>query len=492
MTRRRWKTGGLAAGLAAVAVALSLAGCSVNPATGRSSFTGFMSESAESQVGVENHPKVLAEFGGAAGGPELAAYVGGIGKLLASTSERPDLPFTFTVLNSPIVNAFAVPGGYIYITRGLLALANDEAELAGVMAHEIGHITARHSAQRYSQSVLAQIGLIGLGVATGSSALVNLAGAGAAVYLQGYSRDQEFEADTLGVRYLTRANYEPSAMSAFLSNLLADSRLEATLAGTPDAADRYNIMATHPRTIDRVERAIAAASQAPVADPILGRDIYLDKIDGLLYGDDPAQGFIKGRRFAHPILKLEFFVPEGYRLRNSAKAVLAQGPQDAQIVFDAAPNPYGGDMAGYLANVWAAKLRLDGVQPLTINGLEAATATTTADTQQGRAFVRLFAIRTGSGRIYRFLCVGPVGAAASFDRGFRQTAASFRGLSDGEASALQPMRIRIVTVRGNDTVASLAGRMPFEDHPEARFRVLNGLGPDDTLVPGQRVKLIVE
>jgi len=492
MTRWRRTAGGFAASLAAAALALSLAGCTVNPATGRSSFTGFMSEGEETRVGAENHPKVLEEFGGAAGGPELAAYVSSIGKLLASTSERPDVPFTFTVLNSPIVNAFAIPGGYIYVTRGLLALANDEAELAGVMAHEIGHITARHSAQRYSQSVLAQLGLIGLGVVTGSSALVNLAGAGAAVYLQSYSRDQEFEADTLGVRYLGRTNYDPKAMSAFLASLLADSRFEATLAGNPAEADQYNIMATHPRTIDRVERAIAAANQAPVTEPILGRDIYLDKIDGLLYGDDPAQGLIKGRRFTHPALKLEFTVPEGYRLRNSAKAVLAEGPQDAQITFDAAPSGYGGDMASYLANVWAAKIRLDGVQPITIDGMAAATATAAVDTRQGRAFVRLYAIRFATGGIYRFLCVGPIGAAESFDQGFRSTAASFRRLSDAEARALRPMRIRVVTVRGNDTVASLARAMPFEDHREERFRVLNGLGPNDALTPGQRVKLIVE
>lgn len=471
---------------------LLLSGCSTNPATGRSSFTGFMSESDERQVGAESHPKVLEEFGGAAGGPELGAYVTSIGKLLASTSERPDIPFTFTVLNSPIVNAFAIPGGYVYVTRGLLALANDEAELAGVMAHEIGHITARHSAQRYSQSMLAQIGLIGLGLATGSSSLINLAGAGAQVYLQSYSRDQEFESDSLGVRYLSRANYDPKAMSSFLESLLADSRLDAAIAGRPESADEYNIMATHPRTIDRVERAIASASEAQVTEPITARDIYLDKIDGLVYGDDPAQGFIKGRRFAHPQLKLEFVVPQGYRLRNSAKAVVAGGPQDAQIVFDGGPASYNGDMATYLVNVWAAKVGLDSVERITVNGMEGATGTAVLDTQGGRAFVRLVAVRFPNGRVYRLLCVAPVSGAASIDQGFRSTAASLRPISDAEAAALKPMRIRVVTVGAGDSVASLASRMPFEDYREERFRILNGLGPNEPLVAGQRVKLIVE
>lgn len=476
---------------AALAFASLTAACSVNPATGRSSFTGFMSEGDELQVGRENHPKILEEFGGAAGGPELAAYVQNLGDRLAAQAERPDLTYTFTVLNSPIVNAFAVPGGYIYVTRGLLALANNEAELGGVIAHEIGHITARHSAERYSSSILAQIGLIGLGVATGSSDLVNLAGTGAQVYLQSYSRDQEFEADMLGVRYLGRSTYDPRAMSEFLASMQADARLDATIAGNPNAADQFNIMQTHPRTADRVARAVQEAGQVP-ADAIVNRDVYLAQIDGLLYGDDPSQGFIKGRRFAHPQMKIEFTVPQGFVLHNSADAVVAQGPQGSQIIFDAAPQGFNGDMANYISGVWAKNVGLDSLERAQINGMEAATATAQINTKQGAAFVRLVAIRAGSGAIYRFLAVAPRNAAQSFDAGFRSTAASFRRLTDAEAAALKPMRIRIVAVQPGDSIASLASRMPFEDYREERFRVLNGLDANEGLVAGQRVKLIVE
>ncbi len=478
--------------LMAAGLASGLAGCSTNPATGRPSFTAFMSEEDELQVGREQHPKILEEFGGAYNDPEIAKYVDSIGQFLASTSERPDLKFTFTVLDSPVVNAFALPGGYVYITRGLMTLANSEAELAGVIGHEIGHVTARHSAQRYSQSMLANIGMMGVAIATGSSALANLAGGGAQLYLQSYSRDQEFEADTLGVRYISRATYDPQSMATFLSSLLADSRLEAELAGQPGAADEYNIMATHPRTADRVQRAIAAAGEKTVTDPMLARDIYLEKIDGMLYGDDPKEGFIKGRRFAHPVLKFEFTVPEGFRLYNASAAVVARGPDGAAIQFDQATPTPSGDMMDYLAYGWGKNISLGNLERITVNGMDGATGTARVNTQGGAADLRLVAIRYDSGKVYRFLFLTAPNQTSDLAAGLRQTTYSFKKLSDAEAAALKPQRIRIVTAQPGDTVASLAARMPFDDHQVERFRVLNGLVDGATLTPGQKVKLVAE
>lgn len=475
-----------------LAIAPLVAACSTNPATGRPTFTAFMSEADELRVGREQHPQIVAEFGGVYDDPELTRYIDSIGQLLARTSERPDLKFTFTVLNSPVVNAFALPGGYVYVTRGLLALANNEAEIAGVIGHEIGHVTARHSAQRYSQAMLANIGLMGVAIATGSGALANIAGAGAQVYLQSYSRDQEFEADLLGVRYLSRATYDPRAMSSFLNNLLADSRLDAALAGRPGAADEYNIMATHPRTADRVRRAIEAAGERAVADPMVERDIYLDKIDGMLYGDDPKEGIIKGRRFAHPILKFEFTVPEGFRLYNSAAAVLAKGPEGSVIQFDRAPQAPSGDLLEYLAYDWGRQISLDKLERITVNGMEGATGVARVRTNAGTADLRLVAIRYDSGTVYRFIMLTPTNLTAGLSEGLRRTTYSFKKLSDAEARALKPLRIRVVTVQSGDTVQSLAARMAFDDHQVERFRVLNGLAEGATLTPGQRVKLVTE
>jgi len=482
----------LAAAALLLATAL-LGACSVNPATGQPSFTGFMSESDEAKIGAQSHPEVLKEFGGAYGTPELQSYIQTLGSSLAAKSERPDLKFTFTVLDSPIVNAFAVPGGYIYITRGLLALANNEAELAGVLSHEIGHITARHSAQRYSQGMLAQIGLAGLGVITGSQGLTNLAGYGAQAWLQSYSRDQEFQADQLGVRYLSRASYDPQAMAAFLSSLEADAKLEATIEGHPETADQFNIMQTHPRTADRVQRAIQEAqATTPVPEPKLERDVYLDHIDGILYGDDPKEGVIHGRQFSHADLRFAFTAPQGFQLANGSDAVQGLGPNDTAMIFDGGRFTGGGSMSDYISNVWAAKIRLQSLDSVTINGMEAATATASGNTSDGPVFLRLVAIRFDASTLYRFIFLSPAQSASAADPGFRQAAASFRKLSASEAAEIKPLRVRVVTVEPGDSVSSLAKSMAFDDYQEQRFRVLNGLAANETLAAGQRVKLIVE
>jgi len=217
--------------LAAVLLLLlhTLAACATAPATGRSFFTAGMSQEDEAKLGAKQHKEIVKEFGGAYQDPALGRYVSSLGTLLARTSELPDLKFTFTVLDSPIVNAFALPGGYVYVTRGLLALAENEAEVAGVLSHEIGHVTARHAAERYGQAMAAKLATAGLGILFGSGPEVQAANTLSALALSSWSRDQEFEADTLGVRYLTRGGFDPGAMASFLAKLQANSRLQAKL-----------------------------------------------------------------------------------------------------------------------------------------------------------------------------------------------------------------------------------------------------------------------
>ena len=470
-----------------------LAGCETAPATGKSIFTGGLGPEEEQKLGLQEHPKILKEFGGDyQEDPELSAYITSIGNLLARTSELPNLNFTFTVLDTPIVNAFALPGGYIYITRGLLALAENEAEVAGVLAHEIGHVTARHSAERYGNTVLAGAATTLLGVLVGGPA-AQAAGGGAALALQSYSRDQEFEADTLGVRYLSRAGYDPQGMSSFLGKLQAHGRLEAELRGQPGKADEFDIMQTHPRTADRIERAIKAANTKAVADPIVAQDIYYGKIDGMLYGDDPSQGFIRGQEFLHPDLLFAFEVPSGFRLFNSSKAVLALGPEGSQIKFDREPKPSSGSMTGYLTEIWLPRAGLKDVEALEINGLPAATGQARIRSRQGGQFdVRVVAIRTGPSTIYRFPFVTPPSQTAALSEGLRRTTYSFRRLSDSEAAELRPQRIKIHRVRRGESIASLARKMPFSDFRQERFLTLNGMEKGETLKAGQKVKLITE
>jgi predicted Zn-dependent protease len=481
----------LVLGALLLALPLALGSCANNPATG-GQFFSLMSPQEEQQVGNEEHPKLVQSFGGEIANEEIKRYVTSVGNLLAKTTETPDAKFTFTVLDDNIVNAFALPGGYVHITRGLLALVNDEAELAGVLGHEMGHITAHHSAQLYTRSVLTQILAAGIGIATGSSEIGQVATQGAGVYLKSYSRENEYEADSLGVRYLTRAGYDPNAMAAFLKSLEAHSRLEAELAGRPPGtADQFDIMATHPRTVDRVQRAIAeaGASVHPARAADNGREVYLRKINGLIYGDSPDQGYIRGDRFVHPKLRFEFRVPPEFRLANTPTAVMARSPDGAVIGFDEVKK--GGTLTprDYLSRL---NVRLSEAEDITINGLRAATGAARVQTSGGERNLRVVVIRFSPEHLFRFIFLTPVQLSASLDEALKRTTYSFRPLSAAEATALKPYRIRVMRVHAGDTVRSLSLLMPFPDHREERFRVLNGLGPSDGLPPDGLVKVVVE
>jgi predicted Zn-dependent protease len=487
-----------------VSVVLGTPACTTNPATGESSFTAFMSPDDEKRVGAQEHPKLLQQFGGSYDTAELSAYVNGVGQSLARFAEVQDVQYSFTVLDDDDINAFALPGGYVHVTRGLLALASNEAELAGVLGHEIGHVTARHAAQRYSSATAANIGigiLSILGTVAGLPPSVTEATgtglqAGAAIYLQSYSRDQELEADRLGIRYMSRAGYDPEAMVTFFRKLDAWSRHQAMMAGDPGAAERVNIMASHPRTADRVQQAAQTATTTQVPAEELNKERYLQAIDGLLFGDSPSQGFRRGRDFIHPELRIAFRVPEGFVLKNNPQQVAAIGPGGAVIVFDAEQRADVArrvpDMQTYLTEVWANNIRLTAPQRLTIDGEEAATGAARLRTRSGSVDVRLVAIRGAPDRIWRFAFIAPSDASRRFQSEFQETALSFHKLSAEEAAAAKPWRIDIVTVEAGDTPSRMADRMAMDQYRLETFLALNVLSRDSQLMPGQRVKVVTQ
>lgn len=470
----------------------ALSGCSVNPATGDPSFTAFMSPEEEARVGREQHPRILAEFGGEYDDPKLKAYVDRIGQAMGKFTETPNQKFTVTVLNSPVVNAFALPGGYIYFSRGLLALAENEAELASVVGHEIGHVVGRHTAQRYSRAVLGGLGATLLGVVTGSGDLANLSSQLFQLHLTAYSRGHEFEADTLGIRYMTRAGYDPRESASFLSKLEAETRLAAKLAGKPEGEDPYNIMSTHPRTRDRVEAATDLALGGAAPGGRVLRSAYLDAIDGMLYGDSPSQGMVRGQRFIHPDLRFAFEVPPDYRLVNSPANVGAVHKDGSIIVFDGQSIPAGLTAQQYLRDVWGKKVTLRDLDTIEINGLSAATGWLRVRRRGGDFDLRAVAIKFDATQVYRFQFLTPVDKTASRSEALRRTTYSFRRITDAEAAAVKPYRIRIHTVAPGETVQRLADRLPFEDFRLERFQVINGLAPGEAPAVGQKVKLIVE
>ena len=483
-----------------LASAAALGGCTTNPATGSQSFTAFMSPEKEVEVGRDEHPKILKQYGGELDDPKLRAYVDSVGQRLARQSELPDLKFTFTVLNSDVTNAFALPGGYVYVTRGLISLASNEAELAGVLGHEVGHVTARHTAQRYSRAVATGIAATAVGVLEsiflGTNVVGQVGAQAGQLYLAGYSRDQEFEADTLGVRYLGRSGYSPTAMSTFLAKLQAESALTAQLAGKPGSTNDFDIMATHPRTQDRVREAVAAAHEQGAApgDGRIGREEFLTAIDGMAYGGDRKSGFVRNRVFVHPSLRFQFEVPPGFVLVNSDRNVAARGPNGATVVFDRESRPQvaGIAMTNYLSGVWGRNVRLQQLERLTINEMDAATALARVQNNSGVRDLRLVAIRYDANTIYRFLFVTQPADTAGLADWLRRTTYSFRRLSEAEAAKASPLRVRVVTVGASDTVESLARRMAFDTAQDQRFRLINGLQPDEKLRPGDRVKIIAD
>jgi predicted Zn-dependent protease len=482
-----------------IGAAVTLGGCATqtSPATGRQ-FYSSMGTQQEASVGAEEHPKILAEFGGAyEEKPNLNAYVTQLGNAVAKNAERKDVEYTFTVLNTEEINAFALPGGYVYITRGLLTLANNEAEVAGVLGHEIGHVNARHTAERMGQTQKAQIGAAVaqiLGQVVGGDTGGQLAGAAAneigADYLGHYSQQQEFEADSLGVRYLTKARYDPQAMASFLDSLNNETHLEARIAGNEAAADAYSMKQSHPRTPDRVQRAIAEAD-VPVEDPIVNRDRLLQQIDGMAWGPDPRDGVIKGATFIHPGLKFAFDAPSGMKLKNSPDAVVGQS-DNAAMIFDLAPAAPSGALAQYVASQWQEGAKVSDVQSFQVNGMEAATGIAKGAINDTPVAIRMVAIRQSAKVVYRFLYATPPSSFNTMDKQFIASAQSFREISAEEASGYAPKRIRVVTVKEGDTVASLSQQMQVDDDPAGWFTVLNHLAANAQLQPGQKVKLIVQ
>ena len=444
------------------------------------------------QQAAQQHEQIVQEFGGPVPA-NVAGYVNNVGGRIASSSGVQAGGFRFTTLNSPVMNAFAVPGGYIYITRQLLGLMNDEAELASVLGHEVGHITADHSAARQNRGILSQLGAVLVGVVTGSGDLAQLAGqVSQGLFLQ-YSRSQELEADDLGIRYMTAAGYDPLRSPAMLASLGAWSDMEARFAGREgDQRATPSWARTHPLSAERVTRATQRAQATGRAGQgIVNRDQHLAVLDGMYFDDDPAQGIVEGREFLHPDLRLGFTVPQGFGIQNGARAVSVIG-SSGQAQFSTLP--YSGNLGAYIGQVFRAlggqqaQIQYPAPRSTTINGIPAAYTTTRVQTQQGALDVSVFAYEFDSNRAYHFLTIAPAGQGIG---PFTSMVQSVRRLTAQQAAAVRPRVIDVVNVGAGDTVQSLAGRMAYSSYQLERFRILNGLGASDRLQPGQRVKLVV-
>ena len=443
------------------------------------------------------HPLLVQEYGGADTGPR-GAYVNAIGHRVAAQSgvANSAAVYRFTLLNSAVENAFAVPGGYVYVTRQLMGLANDESELAFAIAHEVGHVAAGHAQAREQVARRQTIGGI-LGAILGSvlggglgSSIAQMSQRDAALRLLSFSRDQEYQADTLGLRYLIGAGYDPAGGVGILAALTRNSALQARVQGR-DNRQLPEWASTHPLSENRMQRAAQEGrATGRLGTGIRNRDEYLGRIDGIYVDDDPEQGIIEGRTFTHPDLRIYFAVPVGYLMQNGTRAVTISGSA-GKAQFG------GGRYSGSLENyVYEAIRELAGNRQLpaprpqrtVINGIPAAYTVTRASTQSGVVDVSVVAYQWAPGTVYHFVMLTPGGSGMGQ---FASMVSSIRKISTAEAAAIRPRVIDVVTVAPGDAVQSLSRRMAYRNFQLDRFLTLNGLAPNARLAPGQKVKLVV-
>ncbi len=444
------------------------------------------------RVGAEQHPKLLAEFGGAYDGGQ-ADYVARVGGKIAAIAGL-DGRCTFTLVNSDVVNAFAVPGCYIYVTRGLLGIVNSEGELASVLAHEVGHIAGNHSNEQQRGSVLRSLGVIAIGLISGSDELTRIAGAAAGLFDLRYSRSHEYEADDYSIAYLRKAGYDPHAAAAMLAALQRQAAFQARIRGVDEARRIPEWALTHPLTENRIARAREAAEKTGLAAGAMParRAEYLRAVDGLLYGDDPQQGFVVGRRFAHPVMRIGFTAPPGFTLTNSPQAILIEGPDGLRGEFSGGALPLEG-LEAYGEAVLRRLLgrtpaRIVEARPVQANGVQALVLQARAQTGEGVVPVSLAAYAGADGAAYHFLLFAPPGAEPPAELG--ALFGSFRLLDEAEAASLRARIVRVTTIGPGDTAQSLAARMAAA-HPLDELLMLNGRASAADLRPGEAIKLVV-
>lgn len=461
--------------------------CATNPATGRREIN-LMSEAQEISIGQENDPQIKQEMG-VYNDPDLQAYVTGIGIKMAKLSERPNLPWHFTVVDVAAINAFAVPGGFIYITRGILPFLDDEAELAGVLGHEIGHVTARHSAQQYTRSIGGAVGLAALGIfVPAARPFGDLTQQALGVLFLKYGRADESQADQLGVRYTSEAGWDPAAVPSVLTTLGRLDEASGERRGVP------NWLATHPEPLERVKEIQPVAEQARAARTGLSRERepLLRRVDGLIYGDNPEQGIARGSTFMHPGLRFRLDFPSGWDIQNSPQQVVAKAPgAEVYMVMQLVEKPQGRD----IREIALASMQNAGFRPLQgsrvdINGLDAFLGVYEGQLQD------LGVVRVRAAHIAHNMQVFVIAGLASenlfaqADGAFLTTVRSFRGLTAAEAENIRPNRVDLYVVRDGDTWQSIADRSDGVVKP-ATLAIMNHRDAGSRPTVGSRIKIVV-
>jgi predicted Zn-dependent protease len=476
--------------LLALTASLLISACATNPVTGKREFS-FMSEAQEISVGRELDQQVRQEMG-VYENDELQRYVSDLGMRIARQSERPNLPWSFVVVDSPAVNAFALPGGFIYITRGILPYLDNEAQLVGVLGHEIGHVTARHAAQQYTRGMGASLGvLVGSIFVPQVRPFADIAETGAGVLFLKFGRDDELQADALGAEYAAQGGWDPDQVPVFLTTL-------GRIAEVSDRNGVPNWLSTHPQPENRVERVAETVQKVRASGGEGGtwnvdRDGYLARIDGMIFGDNPEQGVVRGNLFLHAPMRFSLAFPEGWDITNTDEQVVAQEPGNKVFMLMRTIEPQRNRSLDQVAqqHMRESGYRATDLTSTTVGGLQAVVGTYEGNAS-GIGKVMARGAHFVSGRSTYF--IAGVASPEIYPRvvaDFDKTIQSFRQLSQDEADAIEPNLIDLYTAREGDTWQSIAQRAGNGLVSALTLAIMNDHAIADQPKPGERLKIVV-
>lgn len=465
---------------------LTAQGCATNPVTGKNELA--LSESWELSAGAKYHQQILQQYQ-VYEDPKLQAYVNEIGQKLAAKSHRPDLNFTFTLLDSPQVNAFALPGGYVYVTRGILAYMNAESHLAGVIGHEIGHVTARHGAQRAAQQQIAGVASAAVAIGTGNSDLTQLSQILGGALMSGYGRKQELQSDSLGAEYIAKNNYDPEDMIGVIGILKNQElfAIEKAKSAGKQPQPYHGLFASHPRNDLRLQQVIAAAKQfRDSSQPVPDNGKFLRLSDGLTFGDNQSQGIIRGNKLYHESLDLFMAFPQDWKLINQATELIGIAPDSSQkISMRMGPSTKGLSAERYLSSNFQSFR--DGRKVPTAEDQAYAGVATISDEKSGKSQnVRVSAIYRDN---QAFLLLGQ-GDATLPNQAFFDVVKSVRRLKANEKELARSHKIRVLKAKPGDTFAKYAAQSSLSEYAEEQLRLINNMYPSGEPIPGQQIKIV--
>jgi predicted Zn-dependent protease len=481
VTHRRRFTA-MAAGALVIGAVLLLSSCAANPVSGKQDFM-LISEQEEIDMGKKVDASVIKEYG-LYDDPRLTAYVSDMGRRLGKLSHRPQLEYSFKILDSPVVNAFAAPGGYLFFTRGILATLNSEAELAGVMGHEIGHVTARHSAQQLSKAQAAQIGLI-IPQVLGVPLLSGLAQVGMGLFFMKYSRDNEREADSLSVEYATKAGYDASQMAGFFE----------TLQRMNPQSDKSGLPAwfsTHPSPEDREQaikaQALQAQRQMGLTRPRIEREAYLRAIDGIVYGQDPREGYVDGNVYYHPAMRIQFPVPADWKVNDTPTAVqMSSKDKNAVMIFMGAPGKSPEEAArGFVSKTKARVLQSRSIR---VGGFAAHRLVADVQSRNGTVRTLSYFIQKAD-VIYSFAGLSTSQNYPQYENLFENTMSRFAEITDARRINVQPDRVRVRRAAKADTLGNALRALGVPENRVKEISLLNGGEPNEPVPPNTLLKVV--